>query len=94
MPSHLHAILKPESGTIGDIVRHEHSIWQDIQAKNIYSPKFLFQKLEYIHNNPVAKDWQLVQDRADYQYSSACLYDYERTPVIEVTNVYDWLSQN
>jgi REP element-mobilizing transposase RayT len=71
MPSHLHLILKPENGTIGDIVqdfgsytayailkiikanqelgllqffhdqrrdnRRQHSIWQDIQAKNIYS---------------------------------------------------------
>lgn len=35
--------------------RHEHSIWQDIQAKNIYSPDFLWQKMEYIHQNPVAK---------------------------------------
>lgn len=51
--------------------RHEHSIWQDIQAKNIYSMKFLQQKLEYIHQNPVSKDWKLAQDRADYLYSSA-----------------------
>ena len=32
--------------------RHKHSIWQDIQAKNIYSMDFLQQKLEYIHQNP------------------------------------------
>lgn len=71
MPSHLHAILKPEKDSIGTVVqqfgsftaheilkelradnradlldlfqqkkrdrRHEHSIWQDIQVKNIYS---------------------------------------------------------
>lgn len=75
MPSHLHAIIKPLSDSIGDIVqqfgsftaheilkqlridgqkdllnlfqekkrdeRHDHSIWQDIQAKNIYSMDFL-----------------------------------------------------
>ena len=80
MPSHLHAILKPENRRIGEIVqqfgsftaheilkklradnqkglldlfhkkkrddRHEHSIWQDIQAKNIYSMNLLQQKLE------------------------------------------------
>jgi REP element-mobilizing transposase RayT len=100
MPSHLHAILKPESDLIGETIqefgsftahtilkklreqnqqellaafhqkrrdqRHGHSIWQDIQAKNIYSMDFLQQKLEYIHQNPVAKDWKLVIDRADY----------------------------
>ena len=46
--------------------RHAHSIWQDIQAKNIYSMDFLLQKMEYIHQNPIAKDWKLVEDRADY----------------------------
>jgi len=60
--------------------RHEHSIWQDIQSKNIYSPDFLQQKVEYIHQNPVAKDWNLVEDRADYIYSSAGYYDYGRKP--------------
>jgi len=36
--------------------RHEHSLWRDIQAKNIYSSEFLFQKMEYIHSNPVSKE--------------------------------------
>lgn len=72
--------------------RHEHSIWQDIQAKNIYSQDFLWQKMEYIHQNPIAKDWQLVQDRADYLYSSAGYYDYGRKPIIEITDVNEWLT--
>ena len=71
--------------------RHEHSIWQDIQAKNIYSMDFLQQKIEYIHQNPIAKDWKLVDDRADYLYSSAGFYDYGRIPVIEITDVNEWL---
>ena len=73
--------------------RHEHSIWQDIQAKNIYSTDFLQQKLEYIHQNPVAKEWKLVKDRADYPYSSAGYYDYGRKPVIEITDINEWLTQ-
>jgi putative transposase len=72
--------------------RHEHSIWQDIQAKNIYSSDFLWQKMEYIHQNPVAKDWKLVEDRADYLYSSAGYYDYGRKPIIEITDVNEWLA--
>jgi putative transposase len=69
----------------------EHSIWQDIQAKNIYSEKFLFQKMEYIHQNPVANELGLVQDRAEYQYSSACFYDEGRRPVIEIDDIRDFL---
>jgi REP element-mobilizing transposase RayT len=71
--------------------RHQHNIWQDIQAKNIYSREFLIQKLEYILNNPLGKEWRLVEDRADYQYSSACFYDRGISPVIEVDDVRVWL---
>lgn len=71
--------------------RHKHSIWQDIQAKNIYSHKFLSQKLEYIHSNPVSKDWKLVDDRTGYKYSSACFYDKGITPIIPITNLNEWL---
>jgi REP element-mobilizing transposase RayT len=125
MPSHLHVIIKPEGGTIGDVVqqfasytahellrqliadnqqgllkffqnerrdsRHQHSIWQDVQAKNIYSHEFLWQKLEYIHNNPIGEEWNLTKDRGDYSYSSACFYDYGKRPIIEVTDVNQWL---
>jgi hypothetical protein len=69
----------------------EHSIWQDIQAKNIYTEKFLFQKMEYIHQNPVAKECNLVQDRAEYPYSSACYYDEGRQPVVEIDDIRDFL---
>jgi len=72
--------------------RHEHSIWQDIQAKNIYSMDFLQQKMEYIHQNPIAKEWKLVEDRADYLYSSAGYYDYGRKPIIEITDIHEWLT--
>lgn len=64
--------------------REEHGIWQDIQAKNIDSEKFLAQKMEYIHQNPVAKDSDASQDRAAYLYSSACFYDKNQRPIIEI----------
>ncbi|KXK11365.1 MAG: hypothetical protein UZ14_CFX002002857 [Chloroflexi bacterium OLB14] len=75
-------------------VRHKHSIWQDIQAKNIYSMEFLEQKMEYIHQNPVAKEWKLAKNRTDYLYSSAGYYDYGRKPVIEITDINEWLLSN
>ena len=72
--------------------RHKHSIWQDIQAKNIFSMEVLEQKLEYIHQNPIAKDWKLAADREDYAYSSAGYYDYGRKPIIEITDINEWLA--
>jgi REP element-mobilizing transposase RayT len=33
------------------------------------------QKLEYIHNNPVAKNWSLASTREAYYYSSAKFYE-------------------
>ena len=71
--------------------RHKHSIWQDIQAKNVFSIKFLNQKMEYIHKNPVNKDLKLAEDRADYKYSSACFYDRNIIPIIEVDDIRDYL---
>ncbi len=67
--------------------REEHSIWQDVQAKNIFSERFLVQKIEYIHQNPVAKEWKLVKDRAEYKYSSASFYDEDRQPIIEIDDI-------
>jgi putative transposase len=69
----------------------EHSIWQDIQAKNIYTGEFLAQKMEYIHQNPVSKNWKLVQDRANYKYSSACFYDEDRQPIIDIDDIRELL---
>ena len=65
----------------------EHQIWLPIEARNIYSLDFLRQKVEYIHNNPVAKHWHLVDHRADYAYSSACFYDTGEPPVIPVDDL-------
>ncbi|MCJ7434538.1 MAG: hypothetical protein MUO77_13715 [Anaerolineales bacterium] len=64
-----------------------HHIWQKPMAENVFSPDFLFQKMEYIHNNPVSKKWQLVSDRADYRFSSACFYDRDEAPAIPVDDV-------
>ena len=70
----------------------QHQLWQPIQARNVFSPEFLREKLEYVHNNPIAKKWSLVENRADYAYSSACFYDRGATPAIEVDAVGPWLA--
>lgn len=47
----------------------------------------LLQKMESIHQNPVAKEWDLVQDRAMYIYSSAIYYDEGWQPIIEIDDI-------
>lgn len=51
----------------------QYKVWQDgNQAKEIFSTSFLYEKLEYIHNNPV-KD-MIVKNPEDYLFSSARNY--------------------
>ncbi len=41
----------------------QHEFWQrDSLAILLYSRDVAFQKLDYIHYNPVAEQWQLVKD--------------------------------
>jgi len=62
-------------------------IWQDVVVRHVTDDDTLYNFLEYIHNNPVNKGWNLVKDRADYRYSSACFYDKDEKPVIKIEDV-------
>ena len=54
----------------------KHEFWQrDPLAIKLYSRKAAFQKLDYIHYNPLAEHWQVVKDPCDYKYSSARYYE-------------------
>ena len=60
--------------TVADNKKHE--FWQrDPLAIPLYSKKGAFQKLAYIHYNPLAEHWQLVKDPGDYKYSPARYYE-------------------
>jgi len=53
-----------------------HKVFADsFDAKECYSNEFVYQKLEYIHKNPVSKKWQLVTDFTEYPNSSAAFYE-------------------
>jgi putative transposase len=53
-----------------------HKVFEEsFDAKGINSEKFLVQKLNYIHRNPVSGRWSLVKDYADYEHSSASFYE-------------------
>ncbi|MCP4473507.1 MAG: transposase [Gammaproteobacteria bacterium] len=54
----------------------KHQFWQrDSLAIELYSPDVAYQKLDYIHLNPMTNNWNLVVDPCDYVYSSAAYYD-------------------
>ena len=48
---------------------------QSFDLKEVLTEKFLIQKINYIHQNPVSKKWKLVNDYRDYQHSSAGYYE-------------------
>jgi REP element-mobilizing transposase RayT len=63
----------------------QFKVWQDgYHAEIVYSNRFIKQKMDYIHNNPVID--RIVQNPEDYLYSSARNYaglDHELS-VVEV----------
>lgn len=48
---------------------------QSFDARPILSDKFLMQKINYIHNNPVSGKWNLAKDFVCYEHSSASFYE-------------------
>src|SRR3990172_8535183 len=53
--------------------KQKYKIWQDeFHPKAVYTPEFLLQKMEYMHNNPVRKG--LVLKPEHWRYSSARTY--------------------
>jgi REP element-mobilizing transposase RayT len=54
----------------------QHQFWERNSLPIVlYSPAVFEQKLQYIHHNPIAKKWALVEDYVDYRYSSAKFYE-------------------
>jgi REP element-mobilizing transposase RayT len=50
--------------------------WQrDSLAIPLFTKNIAFQKLDYIHANPVRGHWQLAKDSCLYKYSSASFYE-------------------
>lgn len=54
----------------------KHEFWQrDPLAIPLFTREVAYQKLNYIHNNPLAKHWKLAEDPCEYRYSSASYYE-------------------
>ena len=63
--------------------RSDNKVWQDsFWDENIYTERFLRQKLNYIHRNPVRAG--LVEHPGDYPYSSYRNYEFGEEWLIEI----------
>jgi putative transposase len=56
--------------------RKRFEFWQrDPMATHLFSRKVMCQKLDYIHANPVSKNWTLAKTPEQYFWSSANFYE-------------------
>lgn len=73
-------VLKNTPGQLISFKSTQHDrayqIWERRPlAIPLYTYETMFQKLNYIHNNPCQERWKLVNDYLDYYYSSAGFYE-------------------
>jgi len=55
-----------------------HKVFKDsFDAKAIFTHRFMMQKIDYIHNNPVAGKWMLAKNYLEYEHSSASFYNIQ-----------------
>ena len=58
-----------------DDLERKYRFWQrDPLAYLIDSPQKAFQKVDYIHYNPLKEKWKLVKEAENYQWSIAIFY--------------------
>lgn len=68
--------------------KQRYKVWEDgYNAKDIVSEGFLFQKMEYIHNNPCQPRWGLSSTPAEYIWSSARFYLTNEPCIIPVDDI-------
>jgi REP element-mobilizing transposase RayT len=57
----------------------KHQIWKGtFDVKHCRTEKFILQKLNYMHNNPLSGKWRLCDKPFQYSYSSARFYDGDK----------------
>ena len=70
------------------IKKQRYKVWETgFWDKNIFLEEFLREKMEYIHNNPINKNWRLVEERSEYPFSSARFYDGGKETIIAIDDV-------
>jgi len=67
--------------------KQRYKVWEDgYDAKDVFSPEFLRQKMAYSHNNPCQPHWNLVEHPEDYIWSSARFYLLGEPVIIPLDN--------
>jgi putative transposase len=71
--------------------KKKHRVFEvSSDIKPCYTEKFLLQKLNYIHANPLRGKWQLAESAETYPHSSAAFYALNREhPKIKITHYKD-----
>ena len=76
----------------GKAVKQEYKVWEDgFDARDIFSTKFLQQKMDYIHHNPCQPQWKLVDAPEDYLWSTAGLYLTGTPCILSIDDVREYL---
>jgi REP element-mobilizing transposase RayT len=72
--------------------KEQYVVWEhEYQAKNVFSPRFLRQKVEYIHKNPTQPHWRLAEQPGAYPWSSARFYLNGERALIPLSDVRELL---
>jgi putative transposase len=65
--------------------KKKHNVFRPSEdIKEIMTEKFIRQKLNYMHKNPVSGKWKLVENYLDYIHSSARFYELGEEGVFHV----------
>jgi putative transposase len=69
-------------------LERKYRFWQrNALAILMDSREKVFQKIEYIHNNPLQEKWNLVKEPEDYKWSSAKFYETGIDDFFFLTNI-------
>ena len=70
--------------------KKKHSVFRPSEdIKEIMTEKFIRQKLNYMHKNPVSGKWKLVENCLDYIHSSARFYEFGEEGVFHVYHYHE-----
>jgi REP element-mobilizing transposase RayT len=78
------AVSRPE--------KQRYKVWEDgYIAKEVFTGEFLWQKLDYMHFNPLQQQWRLVEHPEQYVWSSARFYVLDEPALIPLADARrDW----
>ena len=67
--------------------RQRHQVWDEgYNTKDVFSPAFLRQKMDYTHGNPCQPHWNLAASPESYPWSSARFYVLKEPAIIPLDN--------